>query len=413
MADAGFPALGFDPSPGMPTEVQQLTSSLSTAVSKLQTAHDLLKQVATAQGIWEGEAADNFKKTVGEMPKHLGNAEESLRKAANLLKEWYDKLTGFDHTADKYEQEAKQAKQAINQAEQTYNTAKSNPDLDLKGQHFNTDAALQEAQQRHNTAVNQLEEAKKGLTTAQNNLDEIIRKAKKLLDSHDTEANATARQIKGKAADLAPPEPGFWESIGNALEWIWNHLGDIAAVVGAIAGIVAILCTGPIAAVVAIVAVVASAVAFSKHLARDWEKINQWPPDLQATLGLLGDAAGMIPGVGALKGGISMGGSAGKLLSSADEALSAGEKIASGVVQGVKYGTKQWGDEVVQAAQGAGKVMKGVTIGTASIAVPGGVAGMAASDNEPLGWANAGNAGATGGFGFGDAIIKGVGALGK
>lgn len=212
MTTQNYDALGFAPAPGVPASVQKLVTSLETAGKRLGEAHGTLSKLGKANAAWEGLAAEAFTKKLGSLPKYLADGHTSVTDATHALNGWHSRLTEFQTLAGRYEREAEAARR-------TLTSAQGNPDLKLAGRTFDTDAALQDAQRR-------LDSAARRVTEAQGDLDAIIKKARSLLEHHDEAARAAASIIR-KAADLAPDQ-SLLDKFMDTLKGIGDELKKMA-----------------------------------------------------------------------------------------------------------------------------------------------------------------------------------------
>ncbi|MFI6439469.1 putative T7SS-secreted protein [Streptomyces sp. NPDC050759] len=213
MSTQTYDALGFDPAPGVPASVQQLVTTLSRVGNQLNDAHGTLARVGKADGVWEGDAAAGFAKKAGELPKYLADGHESLIDAAQALNEWQSKLTDFQALAARYEREAEEARRVLKEAE-------ANPDLQLAGKTFDTEAALGNAQKALDFAVKRVSEAT-------GELNAIIKRAEDLLGEHEEAARAAAEAIR-RAAEGAPDKPGLFDRFMDSLKDLGSKIKDLA-----------------------------------------------------------------------------------------------------------------------------------------------------------------------------------------
>ncbi|WP_329121645.1 putative T7SS-secreted protein [Streptomyces sp. NBC_01465] len=207
-----YDALGFDPAPGTPESVERLAATLSRVGNQLNSTHGTLTGLGTGGGIWEGEAAAGFSKKLGELPKYLEEGHSSLLDAAAALHKWNSALTDFQAVAARYEAEAEEARRVLEQA-------KSNPDLNLVGQTFDTAEALQNAQDR-------IDYASKRINDAQEALNHILEKAQELLQHHADAARLVAEAIR-RAAEGAPDEPGLFDRFMDAVGSLGDKLKEL------------------------------------------------------------------------------------------------------------------------------------------------------------------------------------------
>lgn len=321
MSTDSYPALGFDPAPGDPGNVDSLAARAKKAADALEHAHNSIERL-TGNVTWAGDAASAFSKKVEELPRYLRDSQEAMRTASSELSKWRAALSDYQHTARTFEVEAKQAKGQVGSAEKAkdtatdrYNQAASDPAFRLSGQYF-TGPALQDAQARIDAAGarlkvadGELSAAAARLDRAERELDEIIKRAERLYENHQTEAREVARHLR-RATESAP-DPGFWESLGDQFqklghavqEWCARHkdllktIGDWLSNISAVLGILALLTLWcpPLSGALALASAGFSAGALLAHGAA---KIGGADVGL---MDLAGDAIGIIPGVGFAK----------------------------------------------------------------------------------------------------------------
>ncbi|WP_037680420.1 putative T7SS-secreted protein [Streptomyces griseus] len=207
-----YDALGFDPAPGVPASVHQLVTSLNSAGKQLHDAHATLTKLGKADGAWVGEAAAAFAEKTGVLPKYLDDGRDSLIDAAHALRTWESQLADFQTKARHYEHEATAARR-------TLADARGNPDLQLAGRTFDTDAELHDAQRRLNHAT-------KRVTEASDELDAIIKRARELQHDHQVAAHIAADLIR-KAAEDAPVE-SLLDMIVDAVKGLGERIKDLA-----------------------------------------------------------------------------------------------------------------------------------------------------------------------------------------
>ena len=198
----GFAALGFDPAPGRLGSVHALSTRYQEGARSLGEAYDTLVQIGRSASIWQGEAAEAFRNVVDELPGYLDKAQRSLGAAATALQGWHADLSAMQRTAADLERQAQEALRQVQHAE-------ANPDLGLAGQFFPDAASLQAAQQRLANAVEQLR-------SAQAELEAVRGQAQRLLEQHQQLAHEVADAL-GRAREIAPEEPGFFERLGETI----------------------------------------------------------------------------------------------------------------------------------------------------------------------------------------------------
>ena len=136
MAEAAYPHLGWDPTPGSPAEIVALRARLTASATSLGAAHRLVDRLLSESSYWTGEAADAFRAALdGDLPRYLKNAHRSLTKAAGRLGAWHDDLVGLQATARGYDSRAGLEATAVRNAEARWTAAARNartPEGDLK-----------------------------------------------------------------------------------------------------------------------------------------------------------------------------------------------------------------------------------------------------------------------------------------
>ncbi|MBK0866441.1 MAG: hypothetical protein IJH84_16405 [Saccharopolyspora sp.] len=333
-----YPVLGFDPAPGTVATVESVATDLQQVSTKMGDAHQALTKIGREDGIWEGQAADAFRRTVGELPKYLEQAHRSLGDAARTLTQWYEHLGSMQQKARSYEAEAAAAQQRVRQAE-------SNPHFNLANQHFPDRASLQQAQSK-------LDAAQSTLNNANADLEAIREQATRLLHQHDDLAKTVEDALR-RAADEAPEKPGLLERLGNALDqlgqsisdsadkawqWIQDHaddlkqVGDVLSTVGSVLGVVALATSWipGVNAVTAGAAMTVSAAALGVNaLAKAGGADVSWGK-------IATDAVGVIPG--------------GRILAGAKNAASQAAKVGLAAQSTGRAG------RIGQAVTGTGKV---------------------------------------------------------
>ncbi|MGW3409800.1 putative T7SS-secreted protein [Streptomyces sp. NPDC000888] len=297
-----YPHLGFNPVPGSTETVGGLHKKLVGCAKVLEETHELVTKLLDGS-YWEGDAAVAFREQLdgGPLPLNLKNAAHSIRKAAKQLDRWDGELDEFQRRAKRLEEDAKDAQAAVDRAKGHASKTGDSPDLDKKGaKHDDAQKALTQA----NTAVDDAEDV----------LEKIRGKARKLADEHEHQAQYRAGKIRDATKKLAPHEPGWFDS---ALDWVTENLPDILSTVAAVVGLVALfVATGGTAAAVLLLAAAAlSATALTMRVSGDpelraslWDGLHgEFDTDFWSNLVTVGgDALGMVPGIGAVgKGAVA------------------------------------------------------------------------------------------------------------
>lgn len=333
-----YPHLGFDPTPGTVATVNALRTRLASSAEKLDQAYRLVERLRAGTS-WEGDAAVAFREELdGALPDNLRKAHTSLLKAATALSGWETDLGGYQDRARTLDEEAGTAQQKLEAAKARERSAQADPDLKLAGQTFATDAELQNAQSRLDRAAQNLSAATTAVNDAQGNLDSVLKRARDLAEEHSTTARANARTMSDATDKLAPEEPGWFS---KAMDRLGDNLTDVLGTIAAVAGLLALLLTGPIGVALLLVAAAASAATLISRLSdpkvraslKDGFTKGEFDADFwNNAVGVVGDTLGVVPGVGAVARGIN---GAVRSASAATEALTLTERLASA-------GSKTW-----------------------------------------------------------------------
>ncbi|WP_406330423.1 putative T7SS-secreted protein [Streptomyces sp. NBC_00203] len=319
-----YPHLGFNPVPGSTETVSGLRKKLSGCAKVLEETHGLVTTLMDGS-YWEGDAAVAFREQLdgGPLPLNLKNAAHSIRKAAKQLDRWEGELDDFQRRAKRLEDDAKEAQAAVDRAKGHAGTAGASPDLDKNKKGAKHDEA-QKVLTKANTAVDDAEDA----------LEKIRGKARKLADEHEQQARHRAGKIRDATKKLVPHEPGWFDS---ALDWLDENLPDILSTVAAVIGLVALFVVsgGTAAAVLLLAAAALSATSLALRIARDptvWASLKdgftkgELDTDFWSNFVTVGgDVLGTLPGLGAAWKGAS---AALRVSGEAGEAVTMGQRLA-------------------------------------------------------------------------------------
>lgn len=212
MTTRTFDALGFDPAPGDAVLTSSTASTARTIASALEEVQNVLN--GNGDGEWHGKAAEAFRDSMREeLAPRVDEAAESFGTAARALTTWADALPGFQSRADALEREAQEAREQLSNAQGSLDSM-SEPNAE-------SDSNANEDEQ-----AEQRQAAEGRVTDAEGVLAGVISRAEGLQSEVNQLASTTASSLN-TAAGVAPDEPGFWESIGNALEglndWFWEE----------------------------------------------------------------------------------------------------------------------------------------------------------------------------------------------
>ncbi|MGW5737430.1 MULTISPECIES: putative T7SS-secreted protein [Streptomyces] len=327
IANPDYPDLGFNPVPGDCDTVKSLHEKLLDCAKVLQDTHGVVTKLMDGS-YWQGDAAVAFREQIqdGPLPKNLGNAANSIRKAARHLARWHDELDGFRARAKRLNDDAKDARAALEAAKGRVESAAEDPNMKKK-----------EGSRQHDDAHKALSRANGRVVDAQEALDRILARARGLAHEHEEKAGYRAGKIREATHKLAPHEPGLFD---KAIDWVDENLPDILATVAGVIGLVAVIFAGPlgIAAMAALLLVSSalSAGALGLRLFQDpgmWASLKdgftkgELDSDFWSNLVTVGgDVVGTVPGLGAVSLGAR---SAVNALRTGAESLTLAQKLAS------------------------------------------------------------------------------------
>jgi uncharacterized protein YukE len=297
--DPAWPGLGYNPVPGDLKSIETLSKALSTTHEHLQGVADILNKLGQPDGTWTGDASKAFSDQLTKLPDALKHASDSVDKARQQLDLWWKEVQSNQQAATNYESQAVTLKATLKADQTAHDQAAGNADLKLANQTFPDAKSLQDAQNRYNAAKAALDDAATKINNTQDELAHVQRQASTLHGQVVSYGHDRADAIRKAADSEAPKKPGLWD-------WIKNHGADFLTAAASFVGIVALFCPA-----VALLAIALSAAAFLSHVAtyanqKGWEAF--FPPsskNMGNWLTLGGDALGVIPGVGALRGGVT------------------------------------------------------------------------------------------------------------
>ncbi|MEV6017865.1 MULTISPECIES: enoyl-CoA hydratase/isomerase family protein [unclassified Streptomyces] len=266
-----YPHIGWDPTPGDVEQTRELAKKLAGLAGELGTALGELQRIEC--GAWKGKTAIAFSEHIStDVTPLIKKSHDSFDKAARALHRWAGQLSDFQDEADRLEKDA-------------------GVKLAAKGK------AEQEAEGKGSDELGKASGA----------VDEVISKVHDLEDRYHKAAGLISKDLD-KAADIAPDEPGFWDSLGNGIadawngtaDWVTEHadlikeIGDVLSDITAVLGVLAIITLPfePLGAIFGAAALLTSGLALLSHgVAMAGGADVSW-----LTMGT--DAMGLLPGIG-------------------------------------------------------------------------------------------------------------------
>jgi hypothetical protein len=230
MAVHEFPALGFDPAPGRPADLDALRHDVARHGNSLATARQQVAEIH-APG-WAGQAADAFTAEIAPLPGDLDRSVGAFGQVAAALGGYALALEDAQRHATLLEQRAAQARATQHAADLA--------DILWHGPDGETDAARQAREQ-------DLRRARMRADDASGELAAILREAHTLQERAFGAAAQAARRIRAAAEQAPYREPNLfqqgldrlqrgWES---TKEWVADHAEVLHTISGVLKGIAA------------------------------------------------------------------------------------------------------------------------------------------------------------------------------
>jgi uncharacterized protein YukE len=301
MGDAEWPGLGFNPAKGDLHTVESLAYDVQSVGDELDSLRDLLRSIGKTDGVWEGEAAQNFSTKLGELPKYLKQGTESMGDCAKALKTWQTKLTDFQSRAKGLEADAVEARAKVKQTGEDNDRVNAKINTVIKNKTELTEAEAKQLGDESDAAV-------AAANAAVDALNKLIDEAEKLQASWKDRAGEAERAIL-KASENHPPDLHWWDQALDSLSSGWRDFkdwlvenADLLSTISSALAAAAIACqfipvVGQVAgAVLGAGSVICAAGAMAGH----WMGNARGNGTPAWKIGL--DALGIIPGLGAAKG---------------------------------------------------------------------------------------------------------------
>ncbi|WP_405838952.1 hypothetical protein OG528_14945 [Streptomyces platensis] len=214
--DSAWPGVGFNPAKGDLHAIQALSSDVKSVGDELDELDHLLKAVGKSDGAWEGEAAQNFAKKLGELPKYLKQGSESMHDCAKALRGWHGHLQGFQDKAGKIEAEAASGRKQAESDLDSYN------DLISKYQPYFGQPMEPAAAKK---MENEMDAAKDKADHSKDKLEDLIREAERIYAQWKDRAGEAERAIL-KASENHPPDIHWWNRAVDGLKNAWRGFKD-------------------------------------------------------------------------------------------------------------------------------------------------------------------------------------------
>ncbi|RBY95914.1 hypothetical protein DQ237_12300 [Blastococcus sp. TF02-8] len=301
-----FPSLGFDPAPG------DVDMAASVSVGVRRTAR-VLEEIAAvlsgaADGEWRGHAAIAFRNLLSDdlRPK-VDAAARSFDGASRALDDWLGTMRSSQSRARILEAEHAEAVRRARSAHAAY--------ANLPDPAPSTGQPLTPEQQLAQAALSRARAgASRDASSADSEVDDVDAAARDLLADYEEKGREIAARLQN-AVDLAPNEPGFWQSLADEVgqvldeidefvadvsDWLIAALEQIAPLLDLIGDIAGLLATVlALVPCMQVVALVVAGVALLAHYGAAVGTTGSWSEALTDGT-VLTDAAGLALGFGAM-----------------------------------------------------------------------------------------------------------------
>ncbi|MEU6330694.1 putative T7SS-secreted protein [Streptomyces sp. NPDC047049] len=345
--DSAWPGVKFNPAKGDLDQIQALASDVKSVGDQLDELDHMLKSIGKSDGAWEGEAAQNFAKKLGELPKYLHQGSESMHDCAKALRGWHTHLQGFQHKAEKIESEAAATRKDVTANREHYDR--------LRKRYDNLNLATVDAEDPgFKQLMADIDTATHKVDNSQDKLDDLVREAERIYAQWKDRAGEAERAIL-KASENHPPDLHWWNKAIDGLkagfraftDWLVDH-ADLLSTISSGLAAAALACEFIPVAGTAVGAVLAgaSAVCAAGAMAGHWIGNARGNGTPGWKIGL--DALGVIPGVGGIAKSAFAGAKIGTRAASIAGAGGLG-KVAAGA-QGLTRGYKL-GDKVYEGVR--------------------------------------------------------------
>lgn len=306
-----FPSLGFDPAPGELDVATSVSAGVGRAARALEEIAAVLS--GAADGEWRGQAAIAFRDLLSDdfRPK-VDAAARSFDGAHRALDDWLQTMRSSQSRARLLESDHADAVRRARAAHATY--------AGMPRPEPSTGQPLTPEQQQAQADLSRARtQASTTASSADAEVDGIEAAARDLLGEYEEKGREIATRLQN-AMDLAPNEPGFWQGLADKVGQVLGDLGDLAAgyvdqliilleewapvldFIGDIAGMLAAVC-GIMALIpgfqfLAMPALVLNFVALGTHYLSAVGETGSFAEAL-TTEAVLWDAVGVVLGVGA------------------------------------------------------------------------------------------------------------------
>ncbi len=260
-----------DPTPGSPSRVRAMARRWREVADDAEWARRRVSQLMgdAAVGRWVGEAGDAFRDRARELPAQLGRCADSYGQAADALSWWADRLGTHQQDADAGLARGRVARHELERAEAAARVAAEQVSASMLVPAFAGPASVpstdqvRDARARLAAAEAARSQADAAVADARSRLEAARRLVLDAQSLREADGRTAAARLHD-AADAGIPERSRLEKLEDWAAAAWHVVVQVAKVVVAVLGVVALLIGGPLAWVVLAAALVLLAEAVAR-----------------------------------------------------------------------------------------------------------------------------------------------------
>ncbi|MDT0270148.1 hypothetical protein RM844_28140 [Streptomyces sp. DSM 44915] len=253
-----FPALGFVPCAGDQSAMDTVSSEFGDTAEVLGEVVAVLS--GADEGEWRGRTAREFRRMLRDdfRPK-VEEAYQSFNGAHRAMVDWLVEMGDFQRRADHLERDAAAALAALDSAQAGLDGMPPRPGI------FDPEPETDEEREEAERTEEERGRREHAVQAAEAALQQFRERAARLQQDYDQSGQNIAGRLRN-AMELAPNEPGFWSSLGDAIgdlaegfvdliddigaalidilaEWapILSKIGSIAGLLSSITGLLAMI----------------------------------------------------------------------------------------------------------------------------------------------------------------------------
>lgn len=218
---ADYPHLGLDPTPGDTWKVSDVARTLRRTSDALGEIRSVLH--GAADGEWRGEAAIAFRDLLDdELRPKIDVTESAFSQAYRHIDTWATDLADFQRRARQLEEQARRAQEDLDAAQAALAALPADPGPGAQPPEDESERSQREA----DAAARRIHAGR--ASTASTGVQQARDDAVLLREEYEVRAGQITDLLAG-AVDIAPAEPGWFESAVDAVRNALGTLSDLIA----------------------------------------------------------------------------------------------------------------------------------------------------------------------------------------